>query len=212
MKQRRPDMVVIAGPNGSGKTTLTRLLLDHEWLAAHTYINADDIAENELGGWNSPEAVRKAARLADERREECLKAGKDFVYETVFSTRVRVAFIERAKAAGYFVRLYFVGTSDPNVNIARVRARVDEGGHDVPADKIVARYHRSMANLKLALPIVDRAYVFDNSRQDEAATRWVRTRDGAIAKVTDGVMPDWVEEAATAPPTDLDRDNGSERR
>jgi predicted ABC-type ATPase len=141
MKQRRPDMVVIAGPNGSGKTTLTRLLLDHDWLAAHTYINAVDIAERELGGWNSPEAVRDATRLADERREDCLKAGQDFVYETVFSTRERVASIERAKAAGYFVRLYFVGTSDPSINIARVRARVDEGGHDVPVDKIVARYH-----------------------------------------------------------------------
>ena len=108
-------------------------------------------------------------------------------------------FIERAKASGYFVRLYFVGTSDPSINIARVRARVDEGGHDVPVDKIVARYNRGIANLQRALPIVDRAYVFDNSRENMSATRWVRTRDGGIARVTEGVMPEWIEEAVTAP-------------
>jgi predicted ABC-type ATPase len=68
-----------------------------------------------------------------------------------------------------------------------------------------------VANLKRALPIVDRAYVFDNSREDQSAIRWVRTREGSIAKVTEGAMPEWVEEAVTAPPIDLDKDNSVER-
>jgi predicted ABC-type ATPase len=143
MADRRPSLVVIAGPNGSGKTTLTRLVLQHEWTAEHVYINADEIAEHELGGWNSVEAVRQAARLADERREACLARGQDFVYETVFSTPERVRFIEKAKAAGFFVRIYFVGTSAPAINVRRVRGRVERGGHDVPVDRIEARYHRA---------------------------------------------------------------------
>lgn len=54
--------------------------------------------------------------------------------------------------------------------------------------------------MKRVLPIVDRTYIFDNSRDNQAARRWVRTRDGQIAKIADGKMPDWIEEAVTAPP------------
>jgi predicted ABC-type ATPase len=126
MADRKPSLVVVAGPNGSGKTTLTRQVLHHEWTAGHHYINADDIAQHELGDWNSPEAVLKAALMADRRREECLAGRQDFVSETVFSTRARLTFLERAIAAGYFVRVYFVGTSDPAINVARVRTRVGE--------------------------------------------------------------------------------------
>jgi predicted ABC-type ATPase len=199
MADRKSSLVVVAGPNGSGKTTLTRLVLQHEWTAGHAYINADEIAEQELGGWNSAEAIGQAARLADDRREACVVAKQDFAYETVFSTARHLSLIERAMASGYFVRVYFVGTSDPAINVARVRARVAEGGHDVPADKIEARYHRSVANLQRVLPIADRVYVFDNSREDQPAVRWVRTRDGQVAKVADGIMPEWVEDAVTAP-------------
>ena len=207
MQGRKPSLVVIAGPNGSGKTTLTRRVLQHEWTAGHQYINADEIAEQELGGWNAVEAIRQAARLADERREACLAARRDFAYETVFSTPERVSFIARAKSAGYFVRLYFVGTADPQINIRRVHMRVTQGGHDVPTDRITARYHRSMANLRRALLITDRVYVFDNSVEDQPATRWVRTRDGQISKIAGGAMPVWIEDAVTAPlpPAEPDR-------
>jgi predicted ABC-type ATPase len=113
-------MVVVAGPNGSGKTTLTRLVLKHEWTAGHSYINADEIAQAEFGDWNSLEAVRDAARLADRRREECLTHGRNFAYETVFSAQRHLDLIRRAKRAGWFIRLYFVGTSDPKINIRRI--------------------------------------------------------------------------------------------
>jgi predicted ABC-type ATPase len=63
----------------------------------------------------------------------------------------------------------------------------------------VARNYRSIENLKQVLPIGGRAYIFDNSRDNRAARRWVRTRDGAIARVADGIMPEWVEDAVTAP-------------
>lgn len=202
----KPSLVIVAGPNGSGKTTLTRLVLRHEWAEGHVYINADEIAEQELGGWNSLDAVRAAARLADERRETCLAQRDNFTFETVFSTPDRVRFIERAKAAGYFVRLYFVGTADPMINVRRVHDRLEKGGHDVPPDKIEARYHRSNLNLQRALPLVDRAYVFDNSVENAPAVRWVRTRDGQIAKIALGRMPTWIEEAVTAPVPKLSLD------
>ncbi|MGD9803440.1 MAG: zeta toxin family protein [Hyphomicrobiaceae bacterium] len=192
-------MVVVAGPNGSGKTTLTRLVLKHEWTAGHSYINADEIAQAEFGDWNSLEAVQNAARLADRRREECLTHGRNFAYETVFSTQRHLDLIRRAKRAGWFIRLYFVGTSDPEINIRRIAERVAQGGHDVPSNKVRERYVRSILNLQDALRLVDRGYVFDNSLDHQLWKRWVRTRDGEIVKALDGPMPDWIEEAVTAP-------------
>lgn len=70
-------MCVVAGPNGSGKTTTTELLLANEWGANSLYINPDNIAEHEFGGWNSPDAVMKAAQRATESRYQCLEKGRD---------------------------------------------------------------------------------------------------------------------------------------
>ena len=138
MADNRPVLVIVAGPNGSGKTTLTSEVLDHRWLDGCVYINADNIAQQEFGNWNSAEAVLNAARRADEMRGECLRAHSSMAFETVFSTPGRLEFLEKAAQAGYFIRLFFVGTEDPTINIRRVAQRVREGGHDVPIDKIIA--------------------------------------------------------------------------
>ena len=70
--QQRPTLCAVAGPNGSGKTTTTELLLANEWGANSLYINPDNIAEQEFGGWNNVEAVLKAAQRATEMRYQCL--------------------------------------------------------------------------------------------------------------------------------------------
>lgn len=72
MNKISPKLLVIAGPNGSGKTSITSQILKHEWVQGCSYINPDNIAQDELGDWNSPEAVLKAAQIATERREHCL--------------------------------------------------------------------------------------------------------------------------------------------
>lgn len=86
MTNRRPTLCVVAGPNGSGKTTTTIQLLNNEWAADSLYINPDNIAQEMFGDWNSPEAVLKAAEKATQMRYECLEQGRDFVFETVFSS------------------------------------------------------------------------------------------------------------------------------
>ena len=57
---RRPILIVIAGPNGSGKTTITSRLLKSEWLEDAVYINPDNVAQEKFGDWNSPEVVVNA--------------------------------------------------------------------------------------------------------------------------------------------------------
>jgi predicted ABC-type ATPase len=69
----------------------------------------------------------------------------------------------------------FIGTSTPTINAARVAARVQMGGHDVPITKIVHRYERSIANLAAAIALSDRTYVYDNSIDDVEASLCART-------------------------------------
>lgn len=86
MSEVRPRLVVVAGPNGSGKTSITHQLHDlrHKWMAGCDYINPDNIAERELNGWNDPDSILKAARLATERRETCLREQRDFALRRSF--------------------------------------------------------------------------------------------------------------------------------
>jgi predicted ABC-type ATPase len=80
--------LVIAGPNGAGKTTITERGLAHEWFHGCEYVNPDAIAQDELGDWNDPATVLRAAQLAPERREACLREGRSVAFETVFSANV----------------------------------------------------------------------------------------------------------------------------
>jgi predicted ABC-type ATPase len=188
-----PVLLVVAGPNGAGKTTVTvRLRADH-WSEGAEYLNPDEVARDRFGDWNSPDAVLQAARWTEARREELLLAGKSIALETVLSTSGKIEFLARAKDRGYFLRVFFVGTSDPRINASRVAGRVMEGGHTVPIDKIVSRYVLSMANLPAAIRLSHRAYVYDNSVDDVEARLCLRVQDGLLRKVY-GDLPSWAAE------------------
>ncbi len=103
----KPRLIVVAGPNGAGKTSITEQLLRHEWMGDCEYVNPDTIARDEFGDWNAPESVQKAARHAAEIREACLREGRSLAFETVLSMPDKIDFIQRAKQAGFFVRLFF---------------------------------------------------------------------------------------------------------
>ena len=85
--------------------------------------------------------------------------------ETVFSDPVgaKIQFWKEASETGYAVTLFFIGLESPELSALRVRARVKAGGHDVPTDKLMARYKRTLANLKRAIPLLPRIIVYDNS-------------------------------------------------
>lgn len=123
-----PEMIVIAGPNGSGKTSVTQKFLHHEWAEGTVYINPDEVAKDKFGDWNSRESVLRAAKYCADLREKCLRENSSFVFETVMSADDKVAFIIRAKRQGFFIRLFFIATSHPSINAARVANRVMKGG------------------------------------------------------------------------------------
>jgi predicted ABC-type ATPase len=186
----RPRLLVVAGPNGAGKTTITERGLAHEWFEGCEYINPDLIAQQELGDWNDPNIVLQAARIATDRREACLRDLRSLAFETVFSVPDKPEFVRRALAAGYFVRVFFVGTATPEINAARVARRVLEGGHEVPIRKIVDRWARSIANVASVASEVDRLYLYDNSVDDRDAQLVVRVAQGRIVR-TYADSPPW---------------------
>lgn len=201
-KKLRPKLIVIAGPNGSGKTTFTNQVLRHDWSTDCVFINPDEIARNEFGDWNSPDAVSKAVMRAQELREDCLSERKNMLIETVFSAPDKLDFIRRVKEADFFIRFFFIGTDSPHINAARVARRVMDGGHDVPINKIISRYNLSIANGTIAMSMVDRAYSYDNSVDDRDPKKLFRTKEGKIFKTyADLKIHEWgqmmIEELAT---------------
>ncbi|GFE59967.1 zeta toxin family protein [Geobacter sp. AOG2] len=187
----KPKLLVIAGPNGSGKTTFTKQLLGHHWSDDCVFINPDIIAEREFGGWNDQASILKAADRAAELREECLRTRTSMVVETVLSMEDKVDFLRRAQENGFFVRVFFIGTDTPEINAARVTRRMIEGGHEVPINKILARYFRSMRLCVSAGLISDRLYVHDNSFDGENPVLLFRKHDGEFYKTYPGLNKHW---------------------
>ena len=192
--ERKPVLIVIAGPNGSGKTTITRKILHHEWMEDSVYINPDIVAQERFGDWNSKEAIMQAVKYCENWREQCLKEKQSLIFETVLSATDKVDYIFRAKKAGFFVRLFFVCTNSPIINASRIAKRVMEGGHDVPITKIISRYQKSISNCKFLSDKTDRTYLYDNSVDRADASLLLRLSDGLIAKRYVNELPEWAKQ------------------
>lgn len=156
----QPFVIIVAGPNGSGKSTLTRYL-SSKGVDFGVYINPDDIAATLTGSYD--DRVRQAQALADEGRLQAIKDRISFSFETVMSHSSKLDVLRIARKAGFVVHMYFIATTDAAINVERVANRVAEGGHDVPEDKIKARYERVMHLAPEAIMLCNRAVVFDNS-------------------------------------------------
>ncbi|MCR5413503.1 MAG: hypothetical protein K6F50_02085 [Kiritimatiellae bacterium] len=103
------------------------------------------------------------ALFANFLQDRFISRGESFSQETVFSHPSKLNALKQAKDCGYRTYLYFVATGNPSVNLCRVASRYAQGGHDVPEEKILSRFNRSLNQLKSALPFLFRAFVFDNT-------------------------------------------------
>lgn len=155
----QPQLWVLAGGNGAGKSTFYRLYLQARGLP---FVNADQLAK-----LMHPEDVAQgsydAAKAAAIIRSHFIRNRKSFCFETVFSHPSKIDVLSEAKAAGYEITLVVIHLENSELNQARVAQRVSEGGHDVPPEKVASRIPRTLANLKIALPLCDQVSVYDNS-------------------------------------------------
>jgi predicted ABC-type ATPase len=146
------------------------------------YLNPDEIAKDIFGDWNSPDAVKKAADYTKNRREELLAQNQSLIFETELSSPEKIEFIFKAKNQGYFIRIFFVCTDSPAINASRLAQRVIQGGHDIPIPKIISRYSKSIANCAIISTVLDRLYVYDNSRDNKEPLLLFRSFNGMLKK------------------------------
>lgn len=136
-----------------------------------------------------------ASVAADFLRQKLLQKRVSFSFETVMSSPDKVALLEQAQSLGYRTYLYYIATEDPSINVARVKARVNLGGHDVPEDKIVSRYARSLDLLLPAVKHTYRAYLFDNSRHGGDHLWVAEITNGQDLVLLCDPMPRWFQKA-----------------
>lgn len=151
---RQPEILFFAGPNGSGKSTISRMAK-----LVGFYINADDIKKV----LNCTDL--QAAQKAEELRENYLKNNQDFSFETVLSTERNLNLLKRAKEQGYFIRGIYVLTENPQINLLRIKNRVQLGGHNVDKEKVISRYKKSLDLIPQVVKICDILHIYDNSSE-----------------------------------------------
>ena len=148
----KPVVLVFAGPNGSGKSTIAGKMQHHG-----VYVNADDLkAEYSI-------TDIEAAQQAEALRNKLVENKADFTFETVLSTDRNLLLLQKAKENGYEIQCIYVLTCNADINIARVRGRVRDGGHDVPEEKIRSRYVKALELLPKIIDVCDKILIYDNS-------------------------------------------------
>ena len=159
---RNKNLYIIAGCNGAGKTTASFTILP-EILDCKEFVNADEIAKG-LSPFQPEKVAVEAGRIMINRINDLLKDNLSFAFETTLASKSYKNKILYAKNKGYSVTLLFFWLQTIELAKDRVATRVLEGGHNIEAAIIERRYIRGIKNLfDIYLPIVDGAFIFDNS-------------------------------------------------
>lgn len=140
----KKTLYIIAGCNGAGKTTASYTVLPDIW-DCKEFVNADEIAKG-LSPFNPEGVAIEAGKIMLQRIDQLLEGDESFSIETTLATRSYSRLIDRAHQQGFEVNLLFFWLDTPEAAIKRVAQRVCEGGHNIPSDVIVRRYHLGINN------------------------------------------------------------------
>lgn len=152
---------IVAGPNGSGKTTLSEYLIEAGKLP--NLINADIIAKG-LDASNKKGGEITAGKIMLNQINDSIIYGRSVSFETTLSGRHWIRIIKQAKEVGFEVNIYYLIVNNYEICLNRINERILRGGHSVPKDTVIRRYHRSKELLlSTYLNLVDNVFIFDNS-------------------------------------------------
>ena len=157
-----PRMYIISGCNGSGKTTASYTLLP-EMLECNQFVNSDEFAKS-LSPFNPSEASVSASRYMLQKIYYLLGNHMDFCVETTLATRSLMGIINDAKSRGYTISILYFWLKSPELAIARVKSRVEAGGHNIPENVVRRRYYMGLNYFfETYAPVCDRWLLADNS-------------------------------------------------
>lgn len=155
-------MFLIAGVNGSGKSTFTKTIIKK--FPFLRVIDPDAIAKEMTGSFTTIDSKQlSAGRTALLNVQLCIERQEPFIVESTISGRTYLKYLKQAKESGFKTILIYVGLSNAETSVKRVKARVSEGGHHISIDDIQRRYPKSLQNLKSHIQLCDLVYIYDNS-------------------------------------------------
>ncbi|MSU49252.1 MAG: hypothetical protein EXS37_09240 [Opitutus sp.] len=188
-----PNLYIVAGPNGAGKTTYMRRFLPQE-MKCREFVNADLIAAG-LSPFAPEKAAFEAGRIMLKRLRELAARREDFSFETTLSGRAYAPLLRELRAAGYRIRLDFLWIPNLGITNERVRERVTKGGHNIPEEVQLRRFHLGVRNLAdLYRPLIDFWRLYDNTGDQPHLA--VEEEDGVL-RVVDGARLALIEQSAS---------------
>lgn len=184
-----PTLYILAGPNGAGKSTFYFTAIEQGFIDKElSFINTDLIARNELGGY-SEENFQKSESIVRSRIAEHISKNENFLIESNLARQSDYDWLKLIRSKGYEIVVYFLCTSDIEINIGRVRKRVKEGGHDVPDNIISDRYKMALLYLRKEIFNFEEVYLIENSAETAEQVAFVKSGK-LISENLD--CPDWI--------------------
>jgi len=158
-----PILFVLAGVNGSGKSSIGGAAIQQRGVE---YYNPDMAARDLLKLHpNMTQAIANghAWTLGKEMLEKAIANKQTYAFETTLGGNTINRLLIEAAKAGIKVKIWYAGLESVELNLARVKARVELGGHDIPEAAIRKRWDSSRRNLIKLLPHLDSLRLYDNS-------------------------------------------------
>ncbi len=169
---QKPVLIILAGTAGAGKTTLYESKLKTVF---------PSLLKASASPMEQAETDRERTRL--------LKEGHSFVYQ---DTTIDSRAIRQAREAGYDVKVFYVGTEDPNLNMGRVLLRVNNGGAFAALARIPDDYAQGLKQLSDVKKLADDLMLFDNTTNGRGHRLVAHFQGGELMKLARSV-PKWAQ-------------------
>ncbi len=161
----RPRLFVLAGTNGAGKSSIGGAMIRAR---GAQYFNPDEAAARIRSAQPHLSATQANSAAWHEGKrllQHAIAHQLDYNFETTLGGQSFARLLKQAADAGFELRIWYVGLSSPEQHLARVKARVRKGGHDIPEADIRRRFDQSRLQLISLLPHLSELRVYDNSTE-----------------------------------------------